>query len=294
MSNYSTSPSIVRSGDQILTGTRHGRRFTYDFRYVATGSPKPIVIFVHGFKGFKDWGYFNMMADYMAENGLVVVKLNLSHNGTTPDSPTDFADLEAFGQNNFGIELDDLGQVIEAVTDGSASLPNAEADKSGVSLIGHSRGGSLVLLKSAEDPRVTSVVTWAAVSDLEKRWDQDFIGKWEEKGVQYIPNSRTGQQMPMYFQIVEDFKANRDRYSLPDLVPELTTPLLIIHGTADPSVDPEAARQLKKYKPDAELLMVEGGDHVFGGGHPWSKESLPEKAAYVIDRTVLFIKGNTK
>ncbi|MGB3181163.1 MAG: alpha/beta fold hydrolase [Cyclobacteriaceae bacterium] len=294
MSNYSPSPSIVRSGDIKLTGTRHGRSFTYDYRYVPSGKAKPVVIFVHGFKGFKDWGYFNMMADYMAAEGLVVVKLNLSHNGTTPDSPVDFDDLEAFGHNNFGLELDDLGQVIDVITDPSENLLNEEADKSGAGLIGHSRGGSLVLLKAAEDKRVKSVVTWAAVSDLEKRWDEHFINTWEQEGVQYIPNARTGQEMPMYFQIVEDFRANRNRYSIPDLMPGLQVPLLVVHGLSDSSVPAEAARQIKNWKPDAELMLVEGGDHVFGGGHPWQEAKLPEPASSVIDKTVLFLKDHMR
>ncbi|MFA0962806.1 alpha/beta hydrolase family protein [Roseivirga sp. BDSF3-8] len=289
MSNYSTSPSIVRSGNLSLTGTKHGRAFLYDFRFVPTGQPKPIVIFVHGFKGFKDWGYFNMMADHMATHGLVVAKLNLSHNGTTPDSPVDFADLEAFGQNNFGLELDDLGQLIDTLTDTGSRLPDNEADKSGLHLIGHSRGGSLVLLKAAEDKRVKKVVTWAAVHDLAKRWGSDFLDEWEKKGVQYIPNARTGQEMPLYYQLVEDFKANEPRYSIPHLLPNLEAPLLIVHGTADPSVDVEAAKQLKKWKPTAEMALVEGGDHVFGGGHPWEENELPGPAADVIEKTIAFL-----
>ena len=46
-------------------------------------------------------------------NNIVFVKFNFSHNGTSLDSPTDFIDLKAFGNNNFCIELDDLSCVLE-------------------------------------------------------------------------------------------------------------------------------------------------------------------------------------
>ena len=65
----------------LLTGTRHGRAFEADATYRATSQLKPVVVFVHGFKGFKDWGHFPLLADFFAGQGFVFVKLNLSHNG---------------------------------------------------------------------------------------------------------------------------------------------------------------------------------------------------------------------
>ena len=64
-----------------------------------------VVIFSHGFKGFKDWGCFPIISRYFAEQGLVFVRFNFSHNGTTLENPLDFDDLESFGNNNFSKEL---------------------------------------------------------------------------------------------------------------------------------------------------------------------------------------------
>ena len=75
--------------------------------------PQPLVIFCHGFKGFKDFGCWDLVAKAFVEAGLAFVKFNFSYNGTTVDDPLNFGDLEAFGQNNFSIELDDLGAVID-------------------------------------------------------------------------------------------------------------------------------------------------------------------------------------
>src|SRR6201996_6695081 len=91
-----------------------------DLTFDARLKKAPIVIFAHGFKGFKDWGSHNLMAHFFAENGFKFLKFNFSHNGTTAAKPTDFTDLIAFGDNTFTIELDDLKAAIDFACGGSA------------------------------------------------------------------------------------------------------------------------------------------------------------------------------
>jgi alpha/beta superfamily hydrolase len=40
-----------------------------------------LIIFCHGFKGFKDWGCWQLVADYFVDNGFAFLKFNFSHNG---------------------------------------------------------------------------------------------------------------------------------------------------------------------------------------------------------------------
>ena len=208
------SELITISHPDPLHSPHHDKPIGYDLRYQPDGSRKPVIIFVHGFKGFKDWGYFNPLADAFARAGFVYCKLNLSHNGTSPEHPLDFVDLEAFGQNNFSKEMDDLGILIDHVGSPAFNLDREEVDTSRLFLIGHSRGGSLVILKGYEDERVKGVVTLAAVSDLRQRWSEEELAIWKEKGVVEIPNSRTGQNMPLDYQLVEDFYAHADRFDV--------------------------------------------------------------------------------
>ena len=42
----------------------------------------------HGFKGFKDWGFFPHLADRLARAGLVAVSFNFSGSGVGPDGET--------------------------------------------------------------------------------------------------------------------------------------------------------------------------------------------------------------
>ncbi|HET9503414.1 MAG TPA: prolyl oligopeptidase family serine peptidase [Hymenobacter sp.] len=278
----------------VLKGTGHGRPFAADATYQSTaGAPvaRPVVVFVHGFKGFKDWGHFPLLGRFFAEQGFVFVKLNLSHNGVVVGGTGDLEDLEAFGHNNFSHELNDLGQLLDALhAPGATPLPAAALDLSRIYLIGHSRGGGLVLAKAAEDPRIRAVATWAAVATLSPPWAPEVLDQWQRVGVIHIPNARTGQQLPLYYQIAEDYRAHQPRFDLVALVPQLRQPLLIVHGDPDETVPLRAAEELLARKPDAELLIVPEAGHQFGGRHPWPEAELPPLARLVAERTAVFFQ----
>lgn len=276
----------MKQFNQILRSSNHDRPFALDIRWEETGGgQRPVVLFVHGFKGFKDWGPFNVMADYFAKQGMVFAKLNLSHNGTTIDIPIDFPDLEAFGNNNFSIELDDIGVAIDFLCDAPVEIP---VDPSKLFLIGHSRGGGLVLLKAREDERVKKVSTWAAVSDYQAFLSVVDVNEWKESGVRYIYNGRTKQDMPMYYQIYEDLMANLDRLDILSAVKSLQQPLLIVHGLDDETVPLKSAQQLHTSKADSQLYLVPKGSHTFGGYHPYDKLELIEPLKEVVDKTIGF------
>ena len=73
----------------------HNKPILVDIRYISDQNPKPILIFCHGYKGFKDWGAWNIMANAFAKQGFCFIKFNFSHNGGTMEQPIDFPDLEA-------------------------------------------------------------------------------------------------------------------------------------------------------------------------------------------------------
>jgi pimeloyl-ACP methyl ester carboxylesterase len=280
---------MLRTVEFVLTGRAHGRPFIADATWQPTGQPQPVVVFVHGFKGFKDWGHFGLLARFFAEQGFVFVKLNLSHNGVVVGGTGDLEDLEAFGQNNFSLELDDLGQLLDALhTPGATPVPAEGLNLNRLYMVGHSRGGALVLLKAAEDPRVAAVAAWAAVADLHPRWPAEVLAQWQREGVLLVPNMRTGQQLPMYYQIAEDFYKNRTRLDLPALMPGLRQPLLLIHGDQDETVPLAAMHQLHAGQPRAEVLVVPGAGHMFGGAHPWAGPELPMQARLIAEHTARF------
>ncbi|RYU79595.1 alpha/beta hydrolase family protein [Hymenobacter persicinus] len=284
-------PALPLRLDFLLTSPHHARPFAADARYVPDGRAKPVVVFVHGFKGFKDWGHFNVLADWFAQQGFVFVKLNLSHNGLVVGGTGDLEDLDAFGRNNFSLELNDIGTLLDQLQEGVPGLPAAELDLSRLALIGHSRGGGLVLLKAAEDARVRAVVTWAAISNVNPGWSEELMQQWQQQGVFHVENSRTKQQLPLYFQIVEDYHQHRLRLDiLHNVRRKLRQPLLITHGDQDETVPLARAHELHARKPDAELLILPGVTHNFGGAHPWNSPELPAETTAVAEATVAFLR----
>ncbi|MCX2740212.1 alpha/beta hydrolase family protein [Pontibacter anaerobius] len=268
----------------------HGRPFTADVTYWPDSTPKPIVIFAHGFKGFKDWGHFNLLATYFAKQGFVFIKFNFAYNGTTVDNYQDMHDMEAFGQNNFSLELDDMQALINLLHSENPPVAANELELNRIYLIGHSRGGGAVILKAAEEPRVKAVASWAGVNRYDNRWDELHMDKWKEEGVQYVQNARTGIQMPLYYQIVEDFVANKYRLDIPTVVKRMKQPLLLLHGEQDETLPTQMARDLQSWKPDAELHLLPEADHSFGGQHPYEETELPDAARSAADLSIEFFR----
>lgn len=281
-------PYIMQKVSNISIEGKHHKPIIADLFYMETFQPKPVIVFSHGFKGFKDWGHFNLIARQFANAGFFFVKFNFSHNGIGPNQSTNFNDLSAFGYNNFIKELDDLKTVIDWLHEHNEWHKEMILDK--FYLLGHSRGGSISIIKAAEDSRVKKLVTWAAVADFEKRVNEGDVEKWKKEGVRYVINSRTNQKMPLYYQFRENFYANKERLTIATAVKKLSIPYLIIHGTADEAVPFEEALQLKEWQPKAKLKKISGADHTFGGKHPFQEKELPSHTGKLMQQSIEFFK----
>ena len=272
----------------LLIKGRHQKPIVTDVFYQETNQPKKVIIFCHGYKGFKDWGAWNLMAESFANTGFFFVKFNFSHNGGTAENPIDFPDLEAFGNNNYTKELDDLESILDWIT--STSDYKNEINIADISLIGHSRGGGIVLLKANENQRVKKVITLAAVSDFGNR--SSTIGdleNWKKTGVKYVVNGRTKQNMPHFYQFYENFKANEERLNIQKATENLSIPLLIIHGDADTSVSIDEAKNLQQWNSKASFKIIAEADHVFNVAHPWEKENLSKEFEEVTSHCINFL-----
>jgi len=273
----------------IKTEGKHNKPILIDVFYKETNQPKPIIIFCHGYKGFKDWGAWNLMAAVFANEGFFFIKFNFSHNGGTVEQPIDFPDLEAFGNNNYTKELDDLTSVINWISTHSDFKNEVNLDA--ISLIGHSRGGGIVLLKANEDARIKKVITLAGVCDFEKRTATiGDLQQWENEGVKYVLNGRTKQNMPHYYQFYEDFRLNKERLDIKKATENLKIPHLIIHGNKDTSVLIDEAENLKKWNSESEFKIIENANHVFNTSHPWKRNYLSEELETTIKNCVAFLK----
>lgn len=255
---------------------------------------KPTIIFCHGYKGFKDWGAWHLVGNYFAETGFNFIKFNFSHNGTTIDQPADFADLDAFGNNNYVKEISDLGKVIDWIEQNQ--MYSKYFDKSSIYLIGHSRGGGISIIRTAIDHRIKKLVTWASVSDFHHRMIPNETGlqKWKSEGAIYVKNARTGQELPHYYQFYESLQENKELLDIENQVKTIHQPLLIIHGDQDEAVSIDEAKNLKEWNPKAKFKIIPEGTHTFKTKHPWDDQELPDQLKDVVHETLLFFREESK
>lgn len=228
-----------------------------------------LIVFAHGFMGYKDWGAWNLVQAYFSNLGFGFCKFNFSHNGTTPDSPTEFVDLEAFSKDSYWKEHQDLHAVFNWLKKELSPLPS-------IFLIGHSQGGGVVLTH-ADNPIVERIVTWASVSDFDKRFpDLEEITKWKAEGVMYRMNGRTKQNIPLSFVRYQEYKDHQDQLNIQEKVRNTSCKLLFIHGAEDTSVLPQESKDLELWSGQT-CKIIPNTAHTFDSKEPWESVSLPAK-----------------
>jgi len=211
----------------IVKSTHHNKPIITDVFFQKNNTKKPIVIFCHGYKGYKDWGAWNLVAEKFAMQNFFFVKFNFSHNGGTAKTPIDFPDLDTFGENNFCLELNDLEDIINW-TRTTTTFKN-EINISNITLIGHSRGGGIVTIKASENKNITHVISWNGVSDYAARFPKGKnLETWKKNKISYVLNARTNQKMPHLYQFYQNFKENEARLTIKTAVTKLKIPHLIV------------------------------------------------------------------
>ena len=240
-----------------------------------------LIIFVHGFMGFKDWGAWHLVQKYFTEKGFAFCKFNLSHNGGTVENGIDFPDELSFGKNTYSMEVDDIGHLTKKIITYFTEVPT-------IHLIGHSRGGASALL-SAKTIGASTLSLWASISSIAARFPtNDELKKWEEEGIRYIQNSRTQQKLPQNFSLYTDFIKNQEKLNLERACKKLEIAVSIFHGEQDNSVDPSEGVLLAGWT-TTEISMIKDTDHVFGSKHPWVENELPEKLDELCNKTHAFL-----
>lgn len=243
--------------------------------------PRGLVLIVHGFKGFKEWGFFPWIAERLVSAGAAAVRFDMSRAGIG-DRPGELDRLDLFAENTYTTELSDLERVLEAARalDEVRGLP--------VFLFGHSRGGGIAILAAARDPQIRGVITWSSIARVD-RWPSPVKRQWRESGELVIANARTGQQMPMSTAILRDVEQNGRSLDILGAISRLTVPALIVHGLADESVPDVESRELTARARNASLLLIQSATHTYGAKHPF--EGPTRELSYAMHATCGFLNA---
>lgn len=259
--------------------SREGEKLRADLRYEANGKKKPVVVFIHGFKGFKDWGPFPYVCEQLAINGFVSIAFNFSHNGVGDDL-MEFTELGRFTENTFSRELEEISDVLgEILSLENIPIDESEIQNETIALHGHSRGAATAILAASHHRMVRAVAVWAPVSYFD-RYTERQKAEWRDQRYMEMLNARTGQMMRLNVTLLDDIeKYKNSTLDIIGAVQRVTSqekPLLIAAGSEDLTarVEESEAIYAAAVKQFAELQIIPKTGHTFGTEHPF-KASTP-------------------
>lgn len=247
----------------------------------------PCIILVHGFKGFKDWGFWPVLAEFFAKNNYFVLSFNFSHNGIGKNL-TEFTELDKFSQNTFSLEISELSELIDAYTNNYFGHTNNKK----IGLLGHSRGGAITLLTSLINKNISAYAVWSTVSVLD-RYTARQKEKWRKEGVFELLNTRTKQVMRLNTTLLDDVEKNiNGSLNIEKAVTHLNKPLLIAHGDQDLTVKIKEAELLYSWadKSKTELFKIHGTGHTYNMQHPDIGSN--KKFDSLMNKTLQFFNNN--
>jgi pimeloyl-ACP methyl ester carboxylesterase len=236
------------------------------------GTARPLLLILHGFKGFRNYSFLPWIAQAAAAHGLIAVRMCFSRNGMGNTSWM-VQDMAAFAANTISHEVDDVHDVLRALTTDPAFAPVRERWDGGLYLTGHSRGGGVAQVASRElhesgsmDLRRTvvlnSVGTWV-------RWTPRQRAVWQEAGGFTFLNERTKQELRMDLTYVDDIERNADRLSLDQAAYACGARLAFVHAEADLTVPLNEIIDLRaRSRTEAPLHVISNTTHTFGMTHP--------------------------
>ena len=268
-----------------------GIKIDIDTYYIDTDRTKnndTIIIFAHGFKGFKNWGGFPYLFTKIAEKGYFVSSFNFTFNGVGISNPMEFTRLDLFAENTISKELEDLEKVIDYFYMNSSKF---FINKEKIILVGHSRGGGISIIKAFEDIRIKSLITLSSIARFD-RYSIEHKKKWREKGYFEILNSRTNQMMRLNSTLLDDIEINNERFNILSAASKLNKPFLIIHGKEDQSVKYSEAEEIYECsnKKITEIFPVPQTGHTYGTVHPFTGTTKAFET--VIEKITSFLKNN--
>jgi dienelactone hydrolase len=263
-----------------------GEPIAGDLRYPREREHLPAVVVLHSFMAFKDWGWFPLVAERLALAGFAAVTFNFSRNGVR-DSQGRITDFHSFTQNTISHELADVDSVLKSIAGGRVG--STVIDSKRIALLGHSRGGGLAILTTAENMMVRALVTWSSVCTFD-RWTNHQKDQWRRRG--FLPLSRDIAASPLRLGLglLDDIEQNAERFNLRKASSRIRRPWLILHGTEDVLVKFSEAERLfsDSNAGTTDLLRLDRVGHTYGGPGPGADSAIHR----VIDLSVEWLNSH--
>ncbi|GMH12370.1 hypothetical protein Nepgr_014211 [Nepenthes gracilis] len=211
-----------------------------------TGSKKLVVV-CHGFRSSKDRIPMVNLAVVPGKIGISTFRFDFAGNGESEGS---------FQYGNYHREVEDLRAVVQHFRGKKHTI---------IAILGHSKGGNVVLLYASKYHDVYTVVNISGRFDLEKgmedRLGKDFLQRIKQQGFIEIKNRRG----KLKYRVTEENLL--DRFTIDTLTQcKLIPPdcrVLTVHGSMDQVVPVTDAIKFSKVIPNHVLRIVDEADHEY-------------------------------
>ena len=226
--------------------------------YVPTAAaPVPLVVCCHGLVGSID--DLDPVAQTLAGLGVAAFCFAFRNGGPQAGDTTRMSVMT---------EVADLEEVLSAAR--SAADGWEAVDPQRIVFQGVSQGGAVSAITAARHPEeVAGLALWYPAFSITDDLHQAF-GSLDE-----VPETLTAGQYNLGRVYAEDMW-NYDVYA--DM-PRYTSPVLIVHGTADATSPFSYSERAVQTFPDAELVTIDGAGHGFSG--PAWDRAMGSTAAYL-------------
>ncbi len=243
-------PSLLAKTEVIHFKARDGLELEgFLTRSTKQSSPGPTIIFPHGGPWLRDFNAFDFWTQFMVNRGWNVFRINFRGSAGYGEQ------FVASGFQRWGLEMQD------DITDGVHWLINGKvADPNKVCIVGGSYGGYAVLMGLAKTPELYQCgVSFAPVTDL-----QELIEDWSDR--RWRNHNFMAQWVEQRFGNWWSDRARLKATSPVNLANQIHTPLLLVHGDEDRSVDINHSRKMaaalnsEGFK-GFQYFEIENGDH---------------------------------
>jgi len=249
--------------------------------------PIACLVLLHGFKGYKDYGFIPVLAKALASQGILVHRFNFSTSGMTNEIDT-FTRPDLFALDTWSRQVEDVRCVFNAIC--SNTLPGKNLP---LFLAGHSRGGATTLLTAGRDSslNLSGIITINAVDrccGLDEQTKEQLL----RTGSMTTPSARTGQTLPINATWLQEQLDDPAAHDVLKLCTTLRCPSLIMQGTDDPGIDIPTGQRIA----DAigtDLHKIKGANHVLNMPNPAPIDGdMSPQLREVYEQTYKFVIAN--
>ncbi|XP_011659989.1 uncharacterized protein LOC101223189 isoform X2 [Cucumis sativus] len=238
---HSEAQTPVAQDQKIIVSNKNGEKLVGILH--DTGSAE-VVILCHGFRSNKENDISVNLAKTLENEGISAFRFDFSGNGESEGS---------FKYGNYHGEADDLHAIIQHWRAAGRVIS---------AILGHSKGGDVVLLYASKYHDIDFVINVSGRYDLKKgikeRLGDDFMERIEKEGYIDVKNKKEYQ---VTWESLKD-RLNTDMHEACLLI-DKECRVFTIHGTADEIIPIEDAFEFDKIIPNHKLHTVEGANHCY-------------------------------